>query len=102
MPDRNRFHEIKVNFADNETSGNDVGMTIGIIKDPTHDLSLKEAAELVLPNYMVGNKYEDKQVEGGVEYDKMTIQDMILVVSFTRNQNLTLTLIRELFYDDQC
>lgn len=49
-------------------------MTIGFIKNPTPDRSIKEATDIVLPNYMGGNKYEDKQLEEGVECEKMTIQ----------------------------
>lgn len=49
-------------------------MTIGVVKDPTPNLSIKEATELVLPNYIESNKYEDKQLEESVECTKMIIQ----------------------------
>jgi hypothetical protein len=48
-------------------------VTIGVIKDPTPNLLIKEATELVLPNYISGNKYKDKQLEEGIECEKMAI-----------------------------
>lgn len=48
-------------------------MTIGVIKDPTPNLLIKEATELVLPNYISGSKYKDKQLEEGIECEKMAI-----------------------------
>ena len=74
IPDRNRFDEIELTFADKETGGKDVGMTLGSVKDPTPNLSIREATELAVPSYIGNNKYEDKQLEEGVECEKMTIQ----------------------------
>jgi hypothetical protein len=74
IPDKNRFDQIELHFVGKEIGGNDVGLSIGVVKDPTPNISIKEATELVLPNYIGNNKYEDKQLEEGVECKKMTIQ----------------------------
>jgi hypothetical protein len=74
IPDRNRFDEIEVTFADKETGGKDVGVTIAIVKDPLPDLSIKEQTEIALPGYLGNNEYEDRQLEEGVECVKITIQ----------------------------
>jgi hypothetical protein len=74
IPDKNRFDEIEVTFADKETGGKDVGATVAIVKDPRSDLSIKEQTELTLPSYIGNNEYEDRQLEEGIECEKMTIQ----------------------------